>query len=485
VVEKSVPDRSYKDERGFQFNGGANMFKNKRVLVAAAASVFAGSALAAVSADEAKQLGTTLTAWGAEKAGNKDGTIPAYTGERPLLPLADPTRPDKIGDPYANEKPLFAVTAQNMAQYGDKVSEGQKAMLSKYPGYRLDVYPTHRTAIHDQRMLDNTLKNATACKAVDNGLKLEGCYGGITFPIPKTGNEAVWSHMLSHPAYQFDGFVNTWVVNPDGKKILQATYHTFQEAPYLDPALAGKVLPSSTAYWKLRFDAQGPARRIGEKTIIVDSMDPRDPGRRAWSYIPGQRRVKLAPDLAYDTPSPAAGGAATMDEQRVFLGAQDRYDMKLLGKREMFIPYNNNKLLDSQKCPDLVSHTKSFINPDCMRWELHRVWVVEAKLRSGFRHNIPRKVMYFDEDEWSSGLSDNWDAAGKIYHVDVFPMFPYFNQATGQNGGDAGAFYDLSTGIYATTLGIGDPGVGIYAPRSKPIEKNFFSPEALAGEGIR
>ncbi len=456
-----------------------------QILIVAVATTFAGSALA-VSAEEAKQLGgPVLTAWGAEKAGNKDGTIPAYTGERPVMALPDPKHPDKPGDPYANEKPLFTITAQNMDQYGDKVSEGQKTMLRKFPTYRMDVYPTHRTTIHEKYMLDNTLKNATACKAVNEQLRLEGCYGGFPFPIPKTGNEAVWSHILSHPTHVWDGHVNTYVVDNAGKLILQASYHTVQEATYLDPATAGQQMNPNGFYWKLRFDALGPARRIGEKTIILDPLDPREPGRRAWTYIPGQRRVKLAPDLAYDTPSPAAGGSATMDEQRVFLGAQDRYDMKLLGKKEMFIPYNNNKMLDPNKCPDAVSHTKLHMNPDCMRWELHRTWVVEAKVKAGIRHNIPRKMMYFDEDNWSSGISDNWDAAGKIYHVDVFPMFVFFNLPAGQNGGDGGVFYDMSTGVYSTTLGLGNPDVGIYAPAKSIPDKNYFSPEALAGEGIR
>ena len=452
----------------------------------AVATAFTGSAIAAVSADEAKQLGgPVLTAWGAEKAGNKEGTIPAYTGERTVMPLPDPKKPSKPGDPYANEKPLFSITAQNMAQYGDKVSEGQREMLKKFPSYRLDVYPTHRSAVHDKHMLDNTLKNATSCKAVNNQLRLEGCYGGFPFPIPKTGNEAVWSHIMSHPSFQWDGFINTYVVDNAGKLILQAQYHTTQEAVYLNPAIAGKQLDPNGFYWRLRFDAQSPARRIGEKTIILDPLDPNEPGRRAWTYIPGQRRVKLAPDLAYDTPSPASGGSATMDEQRVFLGAQDRYDMKLLGKKEMFIPYNNNKLLDTSKCSDVVIHTKNHVNPDCMRWELHRTWVVEAKVKAGFRHNIPRKMLYFDEDTWSSGISDNWDAAGKMYHVDVFPMFTYSHRPTQQNGGDAGIFYDLTTGVYSGTMGVGAADTGIYAPSTQPIEKNFFSPEALAGEGIR
>ena len=93
--------------------------KTTRVLVAALVAAFAGSAFAAVSADEAKKLGTTLTEWGAEKAGNKEGTIPAYNAAtaQPARPASYDFKkdPGRRTDPY-NEKPLFTITAQNAAQ---------------------------------------------------------------------------------------------------------------------------------------------------------------------------------------------------------------------------------------------------------------------------------------------------------------------------------------------------------------------------------
>ncbi|MFZ0435118.1 MAG: DUF1329 domain-containing protein, partial [Chthoniobacterales bacterium] len=242
------------------------------------------------------------------------------------------------------------------------------------------------------------------------------------------------------------------------------------------------MLSPNSYYWRVRFDTSAPTRKVGEKTIILDALDPLDPGRRAWQYIPGQRRVKLAPDLAYDTPSPVAGGVATLDEARIFLGAQDRYDMKMLGKKEIYIPYNDFKWTDYKVCPDEVSHTKNFGNPDCVRWELHRTWVVEATLKAGFRHLLPKRVMYFDEDSWSAGLGDAWDAAGKMYHITVPLSFPFYFLPYGQNA-DTYMNYDLQTGIVASTAGVAFPG-GNYVP-IKSIEKNYFSPEALAGEGIR
>lgn len=456
-----------------------------KLAVAVVAATFGGAALAAVSADEAKKLGgAELTAWGAEKAGNKDGTIPAYTGERPKAPAGyNPKEPGNYPDPYTSEKPLFSITAQNAAQYADKLTDGQKEMFKRYPSYRMDIYPTHRTSIHAPYIVENTVKNATACKAVNNNLRLEGCYGGFPFPIPKNGNEAVWNHVMSLPAHAWSGRMETYVVDASGKLILQGALTSTQEAPFLDPGNKG-VLASNSFYYKLRFDADGPARKVGEKTLVLDSLDPLDPGRRAYSYIPGQRRVKLAPDLAYDTPSPVSGGSSTMDEARVFFGAQDRYNMKLVGKKEVFLMYNNFKLTDYRVCPNAVSHIKNFLNPDCVRWELHRAWVVEATLKPGFRHVLPKRVMYFDEDSWAAAVGDAWDAAGKIYRIDNEPLVPFLDLPHGQIA-DMTATYDLQTGIISTTAGAGFPGGHYHPVPSSDIPKGFFTPESMAGEGVR
>ena len=69
--------------------------------------------------------------------------------------------------------------------------------------------------------------------------------------------------------------------------------------------------------------------------MLVDPLDIGTKDRRAWSYLPGQRRVKVAPDLAYDTPNPGTAGATTFDDTFIFNGSMDRFDFKLVGKKEM------------------------------------------------------------------------------------------------------------------------------------------------------
>ena len=229
----------------------------------------------------------------------------------------------------------------------------------------------------------------------------------------------------------------------------------------------------------------GPARRVGEKLLVIDGIDPINPGRRAYQYIPGQRRVKLAPDLAYDTPSPVSGGGSTMDEQKLFFGPQDRFDFKLIGKKEVFMLYNNFKMKDYSVCPDERVHTKNFANPHCVRWELHRAWVVQATLKPGLRHIMPKRMFYFDEDGFAAGSSEGWDASGKIYHVNNQPMTPWYQQAYGQEA-EGTLTYDLQTGVFASVAGFSFPGPNSgYNPVPRIADKNYFTPDALASEGIR
>ena len=455
----------------------------KKIALAVVSAAFAGSAFAAVSADEAKQLGNTLTAIGAEKAGNKEGTIPAYTGEGVKSPAGWDALPKPTGrpDPFASEKPLFSITAQNAAQYADKI-DGMADMFKKYPSFRMDVYPTHRTSVVPKWVADNTLKNATACKGTDNDLKLDGCYGGYAFPIPKNGTQAMWNHLTAYEASSWQGVSHSFVVSNSGNVTLVDGSDYWQQSWYYDPGRTTPTQPS-TIYWSVRVDANAPARRNGEKLVLLDPLDALTVGRRAFQYIPGQRRVKLAPDLAYDTPAPTGGGIITMDDAKVFLGGLDRYDWKLLGKKEKYIIANNFRLADQTTCDDNKVMIKNFLNPDCVRWELHRVWAIEGKLKAGLRHIYQRRIFYWDEDNFAGGSSDEYDASGKIYRISHALAFPFWANEGAGTAGDGTVTYDLFTGNYAMQGSDATKGQGKWViPRKKDL---FYSPDALAGEGIR
>jgi hypothetical protein len=457
------------------------MYCHMKVAAALVAAAFTGSAIAAVSAEEARQIGTTLTPWGAIKEGNKDGTIPAYTG--PIKPPAgfDPKNPGVRPDPFASEKPLYSIDAKNMDKYADKLTEGSKALLKKYPTFRIDVYPTHRTANYPKYVLDNTAKNATQCKTANNGLQLEGCYAGVPFPIPKTGNEVMWNRLLKFDAFAFmSHHMSGTVVDTQGNRTVTGVGTMWIQYPIYDPAKTTPIA-ADEPYEKIRIDYTEPARKSGEKLVVHDSMDMVNAGRRAWSYLPGQRRVKLAPDLSYDTPSPTGGGAGTVDEAAVFYGALDRYDFKMVGKKEMLIPYNAYKVRDPKQCPSSVSmNTKNHLNPDCVRWELHRVWVVEANLKPGKRHVYPKRTLYFDEDLPGVGASDGYDSAGQMYRVTY--TLPITMYETTAHSTDQWVTYDLATGNYAHQEDVTDKGGWVV---TTPQPATFFTSEALAGQGVR
>lgn len=375
------------------------------------------TALAAVSAEEAAKLKSTLTPLGGEKAGNKDGTIPAWDGGMTKA-SAGAMRGDVPVDLFANEKPLLQITAKNMAQHAEKLTEGTRALLKKYPDtFRVDVYPTHRTAAAPKWVYDNTLKNATNCKTKDGGLSVEGCYGGVPFPVPKEGTEVMWNYLLRVEAESIEyGFKNV-VGSSDATWTVATRNDNYWSMPYYYKD--GSAEKWSGKYSLQRFNTTAPSFKVGESLVIHDSIDAAQP-RQAWQYLVGQRRVRRAPTVGYDTPDFVASGANYFDEVQGFFGGLDRYQWKIVEKREMYIPYNDNNFL-AAKVDEAFG--KSHLNPDKLRWELHRVWVVEANVASGKRHAVPKRRYYVDEDSWLVTLVDGYDAEGKLWRTSQVTPF--------------------------------------------------------------
>lgn len=382
-----------------------------------AATMVSGSTLAAVTADEAAKLKTTLMPLGGEKAGNKDGSIPAWDGGQTKAVAGH-----KMGDVplelFANEKPVAQISAKNMGQHADKLSDGIQAMMKKYPeSFRIDVYPTHRTAAAPAWIYDNTLKNATNCKLKDGGLTIEGCYGGIPFPVPKEGIELIWNWLLRIEAEAMDmGFKNV-VVNSDGSKTLATRNDENFQFPYYFKD--GAAENWSGDYALARFITTAPPFKVGESLVLRDSVNPKA-ARGAWQYLVGQRRVRRAPTVGYDTPDFVASGANYFDEVKGFFGHPDRYTWKIVGKRELYIPYNTNGFL-AAKVDEAI--TKNHLNPDKLRWELHRVWEVEATVGAGKRHAVPKRKFYFDEDTYHLVLMDGYDTEGKLWRTSLTTPF--------------------------------------------------------------
>ena len=435
-------------------------------------------AWSAVSAEEAARLGTTLTPVGAEKAGNKEGTIPEWTGGLTTMPAGFQKGSNKRVDPYASDKPRLVITGKDMAAHGDKLTEGTKELLKRFPTMRVDVYPTHRPVVFPARVLENTRKNALGANLTEGGLGTENVMPGFPFPVPKTGHEVMWNHLMTHRGLGFTAKFDTWNVDASGRPTLASTGEATYAWPNSDPKKTG-VMKETDPFWYAKLLYAAPARRSGEGLLVWDAANPLKQGRRAWLYLPGQRRVRLAPDIGYDTPNPSSAGASTYDDASIFNGAMDRFDFKLVGKKEMIVPYGNYKLTYSSKAADVT--TPSHVNPDALRWELHRVWVVEATLKPGKRHIYNKRVFYIDEDSWVAVASDQYDARGQLFRSGFsHSSFSYDVQAMWT---DTQVFVDFTAGLY-TVLGLPGEYAGVKYMTELPSE-TFWSPDQLAGTGVR
>jgi hypothetical protein len=446
------------------------------ILAAVAAASIAGPSIAAVSPDEAAKLKTTLTPLGAERAGNADGSIPAWTGGYTTgAPgwTADKVRPD----PFADEKPLYSVTSQNADQYSDKLSEGVKAMLKKYPDWRIDVYPTHRTAAAPRYVYDNTFTNATRAQLVNDGISTQGAYGGIPFPIAKNGAEAIWNHLLAWRGECKHLHGDSLVITADGKVVLASTSDTFMEYPYYDHRNTLEKFGDGDFWWIDQTNV-APPYKAGERLLVRDPVDI-SKGRKAWQYLVGQRRVRLAPTVAFDTPNFIASGIANFDETFIFNGSPERYTWKLLGKKEMIIPYNQSKLTAAAENGHEDQVTKAhFLNPDLTRWELHRVWVVEAELRPGARHTQPKRRFYLDEDTWLAMLAESYDAQGRLWKT--LQAIPYLYPDLPGVVVESGVVFNLLDGDYIIDFLQTKPSAMI-----PNLPASRFTPEAIAGSSVK
>ncbi|MDR2239761.1 MAG: DUF1329 domain-containing protein [Zoogloeaceae bacterium] len=445
---------------------------NTQIMTATICLILAQAVGAAVTPEEANTLGTHLTPMGAERNGNRDNTIPAWQGGLKTPPACYKKEEGRLCDPFANEKPLFSIDAGNMQQYGDRLSEGQKALLKRYPGYRMDVYPSHRTAALPQWLYENTANNAVRAHTTGGGIGLQNASAGTPFPIPKDGYEAMWNHLTRYLGQARTSISDTYNVDAAGNATLAVRTKSLEDFPYYD-----RKKTDAEVLWRLRHNYVAPARQAGWGIILIDYVNAASKGRRAWQYLPGQRRVKLAPDLAFDTPATQNAGAAFYDDIFMFNGSMERFDFKLIGKKEIFIPYNTYKWGWTATVKDILK--PQFVNPDVMRWELHRVWVVEATLKSDARHGYSKRRFYLDEDTWIAVLNENYDARGELWRTAAMSVTPNYDVLV--PGGNTHVYYDLNSGAYSHISMVNEHKIDYLGPQPDTA----FAPDALAGAGIR
>ncbi len=387
------------------------------------------------------EYGTALTPLGAEKAGNDDETIPPWTGV-----ITSPPKGYKKGnhhpDPYSEDKILFTINSTNLDSYKDKLSPGQIALMQKYPSFKMNVYPTRRSASFPQRIYDATIANSKTAKLTNNGNSVSGAIGGIPFPVPKNGQEVIWNHLLRYRGEAVSLINNQAAVTVGGDYTLLKSEEEWYFY-YYKSGLTAQNMENTLDYFIQSFKA--PPSMVGSIYLLHEPLDMVSEVRNVWAYLPGQRRVTRIPDFSYDLLVGATEGLRAVDQYDMYNGAIDRYDWKLLGKREMYVPYNAYKLHSSKlKYADILK--PGHINTAYARYELHRVWVVDATLKEGMKHLYPRRTFYLDEDSWQALIIDIYDAKGQLWRVSEGHVINYYEVPVLWTTLEA--YYDLQSGRY-------------------------------------
>jgi len=437
----------------------------------------AGTVYAKVSADEAAKLKGELTPMGATKKGNNEGTIPEWSGGMATPPAGYKAGGPRI-DPFTDEKPVLVINASNFKDHVDKLTEGQKALFEKYPdSYEMQVYPTHRTAALPEWQYQTTFDNATTGELIDDGDGIANVKSGIAFPIPQNGSEVMWNSLVRYQGeFRSAKKLNTTIVEKNGYLSLNIdrnddTVYYY----YMDGETGAAEALNRGNLFKFSSTEVAPAANSGFGILVHESVNAAKNPRKAWIYSPGERRVRRAPTLGFDTPDRSIN---TFDDYELFSGSPERFDFKLIEKKEVYIPYNSYKLnLPTTDRKALL--TPQHHNPDYIRWELHRVWVVEATVKEGSRHIYAKRVFYVDEDSWNVAATDKYDGKGNLWRFG-FAFLKNFYDLPATNY-TAYTHYDLKTGGYFTD------NLGHSAPLydfTKPVPRDaFFTPGSLRRRG--
>ncbi|MFY8349373.1 DUF1329 domain-containing protein [Pseudoalteromonas sp. SSM20] len=421
------------------------MIKKPTLVALALIGVFsASSAVAKISAEQAARLGQDLTPLGAEKAGNADGSIPSWEGGITKAPDNYKVG-DHHPDPFADDKVLFTIDKSNLEQYKELLSPGQIAMFEAYPeSFKMNIYQTRRSASYPQFIYDATKKYATTAELVEEGNGIKNTAIGIPFPIPETGLEAIWNHILRYRGLSIKRYGGQAAPTASGDYNMVG----FDEkllVKYSEQDATPESLQKSNILFKFKQEVTEPARLAGTALLVHETMDQVLTPRQAWTYNTGQRRVRRAPNVAYDAPGTASDSLRTTDDFDMFNGSPNRYDWKLLGKKEMYIPYNSYKLHSNElKYDDILK--PGHINPEHVRYEKHRVWVVEANLKEGTRHIYKKRVFFIDEDSWQIHVADLYDNRDQLYRVAMAHGVNYYEVPTHWSTLDV--YHDLNSRRY-------------------------------------
>jgi len=427
---------------------------------------------------DAARLGTELTPSGAEKAGSAGG-IPAWSAPEPQGPGW--TYGKHRGDfwKFKGEKPLYTIDATNVEKYADKLSPGQVQLLKDTKGYRMDVYPSHRTCGIPDFIAENTKRNVGFAKMASDGVSLQDAYTpGYPFPMPQSGAEAIWNAKTHYRGVGVEMRNFTTAVSPrkGSNEWIRGVSDMYGFLPWgvKTGTTFAKVDRTEASVY---FVYTAPAALAGQALVMTTGAGQ---APEVFYYFPGQRRTRRMPSYAYDAPQIGMENQYTMDEGFVYSGPLDRFDWKLVGKKEMIVPYNAFGMYDfSAKFEDVAQ--RDFISPAHRRYELHRVWIVEATVKQGMRHTAPKRLFYLDEDSWILLGAVDYDAQGRVWKVREGNPIPLYE--TGTCDMTAMVQYNVAEGRYVfdnSPVGAGVDYRWIVDSAGNPrMKQDFYTSENL------
>ena len=293
-------------------------FRISGLIAAAFMCLFSLIAHGAVSVDEAARLGQDLTPIGAEAAGNADGTIPPWEGGILEVPAGFKPGGHHI-DPFAADEIVFTITRDNMSEFADRLTVGHQAMLQQYGDtFFMNVYPTRRSASYPDYVYAATKENAITAQLVDEGNGVRGAIRSVPFPIPQNGLEAIWNHILRFRGTSARRMLGQAPVTRSGAYTMVMLVDEFF-APYHLPDAVEADLNNVIIMFLQRISA--PARLAGTVLMAHETLDQHKQPRMVWLYNPGQRRVRRAPNVAFDNPGTAVDGLRTADQFDMYNGS--------------------------------------------------------------------------------------------------------------------------------------------------------------------
>ncbi len=415
-----------------------------------------------------KALGFTDV--GAEASANADGRIPPFEGGLPRSSSAE--------NPYADDVPLVVLDQSNMADWEPWLSDGHRALLRQNPQFRMPVYPSRRSVNYPVEIREATKKNRGRAKLLGSDA-ISGAKLGFPFPSPENGVEAMWNHRLRWRGEAVSRTTRQSVVRKDGSNngtLVQYEESFSRYANISDPADLARE--NILLYYLTTF---GKGTQQPDFTVLVhESANSLEKSRAIWVLPRTYKKMFRIPPVGYDNPFPGSEGLYYVDMVDMYNGAFDHYDWKLAGKRELLIGYNAFKAQEfgANDGPQGLLHAGA-VNAEALRYEVHRVWVVEASERGGKSHIFGVRRFYLDEDSWNVVLVENYDRAGQLWRVQEGHLLPNLQLQSADSA--PVVTYDLSDGRYFINRMVDDfePGgpmdrnVGIRDYRPANVKNRF------------